>query len=90
MPDSDHNERVTDAMVERALSKAMEEADLPYMARVRDHPDRADLKAADAEAESENRAWMRSVLEAALGDEQGALQDADKPLFSRPKMEWDK
>jgi hypothetical protein len=55
---------VTDAMVERALVKATEEAFLPY----REDVDAEDWAKECAMVAAKNRAWMRAVLEAALGE----------------------
>lgn len=71
----DH-EDFTDAQVDAALAVLGEEMDLPYMARIANYvtPDSegderaqqlAALRAADEEAEAQNRALVRRALQAA-------------------------
>lgn len=65
---------VTDAMVEAAVSQAYRDAATeldgswmpPASAKVADHDDPADLRAADDAAHAVNLAAMRRILEAAL------------------------
>lgn len=61
---------VTDEMIDRAWEVVSEAEALPYMARVRNFTTEqilaGDLQRADEEADAMNRAFVRSILEAAL------------------------